>query len=395
MNRRSWLLGLGAALLMIGLASCVGIAASRRPTPTPMPPPPTPTPQIVIVVATPTPGPPPEMIDVGEARVIAVYERVSPAVANITTRVLRPSFFFGVYPEEGVGSGFLWDKEGHIVTNYHVVEGAQSIEVSFGDGVARSATVVGVDPPNDLAVLKVADIPPDIEPIELSDGSQLRVGQRAIAIGNPFGQFERTLTTGVISALNRTITIDDNTVLRHVIQTDAAINRGNSGGPLLDSFGRLIGVNTAIYSPTGTSAGVGLAISVDTVKRVVPELIAHGRYRHPWLGVLGYAITPALARALDLPTDQGLLIAQLYRDSPAARAGLRGARRELILGNRVILAGGDIITAIDGTPITGMDDLTDYLEEKTRVGQQVTLDVIRDGRKLQITVELEEMPRHF
>ncbi|NOZ29815.1 MAG: trypsin-like serine protease [Chloroflexi bacterium] len=381
------------AVLAIALASCNGIVPSLRPTPTPQPP--TPTPRVIVIVATPTPGAPPEMIDVGEERVIAVYERVSPAVVNVTTRVLRQSFFFGVYPEEGTGSGFLWDDQGHIVTNYHVVEGAQSVEVGFGEDFVQPATIVGVDPPNDLAVLRVEEVPPGVQPVELGDASKLRVGQRAIAIGNPFGQFERTLTTGVISALNRTITIDEDTVLRHVIQTDAAINRGNSGGPLLDSFGRLIGINSAIYSPTGTSAGVGLAISVDTVKRVVPELIAHGRYRHPWLGVLGYSITPVLARALDLPVQQGLLVARIYRGSPAAKAGLRGARREMIIGNRIILVGGDIITAIDGYSIQGMDDLEDYLEERTQVGQTVTLEVIRGGQRMRIDVELEEMPRQL
>lgn len=381
----------GLPLALAVLAGCAGFAVSRGSSvgPTPLP---TPTPQVVIVVATPTPGLPPEAIDVGEERIIAVYERVSPAVVNITTRVLRESFFFGVYPEEGAGSGFLWDRDGHIVTNYHVVEGAQSVEVAFSDDIVRPATIVGVDPMNDLAVLHVDDVPPGVQPIEPGDASKLRVGQRAIAIGNPFGQFERTLTTGVISALNRTITIDADTVLRRVIQTDAAINRGNSGGPLLDSFGRLIGVNSAIYSPTGTSAGVGLAISVDTVKRVVPELIARGRYPHPWLGVLGYSITPTLARALDLPVEQGLLVARIYRDSPAARAGLRGARREVVIGNRIILAGGDILTAIDGQPIRNMDDLDAYLEEHTRVGQTVILDVVRDGQRLQISAELEEVP---
>ena len=384
----------GLTLVLSALTGCAGLTILERSSvlPTPLP---TPTPQIVIIVATPTPGLPPEMVDVGEERIIAVYERVSPAVVNITTRVLRESFFFGVYPEEGTGSGFLWDRDGHIVTNYHVVRGAQSVEVAFSDEIVRPATIVGVDPMNDLAVLHVDDVPPGVQPIELGDASKLRVGQRAIAIGNPFGQFERTLTTGVISALNRTITIDENTVLRHVIQTDAAINRGNSGGPLLDSFGRLIGVNSAIYSPTGTSAGIGLAISVDTVKRVVPELIARGRYPHPWLGILGYGITPALAQALDLPVEQGLLVARIYRDSPAARAGLRGARREVIIGNRIILAGGDILTAVDGQPIRSMDDLDAYLEEHTRVGQTVILDVVRGEQHLQISVELEEMPSTF
>ena len=383
--------GIALAVLFVGALAlgCGSFSVTvGQPTPTATAVPP----RVVVVVATPTPGPPPEGIDIGEERVIAVYQQVSPAVVFITTRVLRESFFFGVYPEEGAGSGFLWDREGHIVTNYHVVEGAQTVEVSFGDDRVREATIVGVDPINDLAVLRVEDPPADVTPITPGDGSTLRVGQRAIAIGNPFGKFERTLTTGVVSALNRTVTIDENTVLRHVIQTDAAINRGNSGGPLLDSSGRLIGVNSAIYSPSGTSAGVGLAISVDTVVRVVPELIARGRYPHPWLGVVGYDITPALAKALALPVEQGLLVARIYRNSPAASAGLRGARREVVVGNRIILAGGDIITAIDGRPIHSMDDLEAYLEEETRVGQTVTVEVLREGEPLSLTAELIEMP---
>jgi len=347
-----------------------------------------------VVTATPTPGLPemPPGIDVGEQRVIAVYKRASPAVVNITSKVLRLSFFFGVIPEEGSGSGFVWDREGHIVTNYHVVEDAESIEVSFGEEAVMPAEIVGVDPPNDLAVLRVEKLPEGVEPIPLGDSSTLQVGQTAIAIGNPFGQFERTLTTGVISALNRTLEVEEGRVLRRVIQTDAAINRGNSGGPLLDSQGRLIGINTAIYSPTGTSAGVGFAIPVDTAKRVVPELIAHGRYPHPWLGALGYNITPALAKALDLPVEQGLLVAKLYRGSPAVKAGLRGATEEVILGNRRIYIGGDIIVAIDGQPLRTWEDLDAYLELETRVGQTVELSIWRGDEQLTLAVELAEEP---
>ncbi len=372
--------------LTLGCSSLSVTLGQPAPTATEVPP------RVVIVVATPTPGPLPEGVDIGEERVIAVYQQVSPAVVFITTRVLRESFFFGVYPEEGAGSGFLWDREGHIVTNYHVVKDAQTVEVSFGDDRVRGATIVGVDPINDLAVLRVEDPPADVTPITPGEGSTLRVGQRAIAIGNPFGKFERTLTTGAVSALNRTVTIDENTVLRHVIQTDAAINRGNSGGPLLDSSGRLIGVNSAIYSPSGTSAGVGLAISVDTVVRVVPELIARGRYPHPWLGVIGYDITPAFAKALDLPVEQGLLVARIYRGSPAASAGLRGAQREIRIGNRTLLVGGDIITAIDGQSIRSMEDIDAYLEERTRVGQTVIVEIVRDRDRLSLPVELGEMP---
>ena len=388
---------LGLLLLMTG-CQLPSRVLSPTATPTSVP---TPTPKVIVVIATPTPGLPTVAasqsppVDVGEQLTIAVYERVSPAVVNITTRVLVRSFFFGVYPEEGSGSGFLWDDEGHIITNYHVVEGAESIEVSFGEDVAMPAKVVGVDPPNDLAVVRVDPslIPAGTLPVEPGESSTLRVGQRAIAIGNPFGQFERTLTTGVVSALNRTLETEDGKVLRRLIQTDAAINRGNSGGPLLDSHGRLIGVNTAIFSPSGTSAGVGFAIPVDTVKRVVPELIAYGRYRHPWLGILGYSVTPAFARKIGLPVEQGVLVAKVYRGSPADKAGIRGATKEIVIGNRIILVGGDLITAIDGHPIKDMDELDAYLEDNTKVGQQITLDIIRGKENIRVKVTLEEEPR--
>ena len=361
----------------------------------PRAPSPSPTPQVVVIVATPTPGPLPlaDSADSVEARRIAVYERVAPAVVNVTTQVLRSSFFWGTVPEEGSGSGFLWDREGHIVTNYHVIQGAQKVEVSFGGDVTLPATVIGADPLNDLAVIKVESAPAGVEPVEVGSSGNLKVGQTAIAIGNPFGQFERTLTVGVISALNRTIETD-NTVLRGVIQTDAAINRGNSGGPLLDSSGRLIGVNSAIYSPTGTSAGVGLAIPVDKVRRVVPVLLREGRYPHPWLGIegLGYELSPALARGLDLPVERGLLVARLYQDSPADQAGLRSARREVIVGNRRYLVGGDVVAAVDGKPTAKWEDLNSYLEEHTEVGQTITLTIVRDGKEMTVKATLVDTP---
>ena len=381
-----------AGILAVAAAACTPGILSRLltiPTSTPAP---TPTPVVIVVTATPTPGLP-ELVtgmDSVEQRVIAIYQRTSPAVVNITTEVLRRSFFWGMYPEQGSGSGFVWDSDGHIITNYHVVEDAQTIEVSFGEDVSMPAEIVGVDPPNDLAVLQVETLPEAAHPIPLGDSETLQVGQTTLAIGNPFGQFERTLTTGVISALNRTLETEDNRVLRRVIQTDAAINRGNSGGPLLDSQGRLIGINTAIVSPSGTSAGVGLAIPVDTAKRVIPEVIARGRYPHSWLGALGYSITPTLAQSLNLPVDRGLLVAQLYRNSPASRVGLRGATDEVVLGNSRLYTGGDIITAIDGRSLTAWEDLYAYLELDTRVGQIVELTIWRGNRQITLQVELAE-----
>ncbi len=388
------------SVVLLSLALLVTLSGCTLPHLAAVPPA---TPQVVIVVATPTPAPAPttgaapaaavDSADSVEARRIAIYERAAPAVVNITTQVLRSGFFWGEYPEEGSGSGFLWDDQGHIVTNYHVIEGAQRIEVAFGEEVASPAEVVGADPMNDLAVLKVESVPEGVLPLEVGTSVDLRVGQTAIAIGNPFGQFERTMTEGIISAVNRTIETQ-NSVLRGVIQTDASINRGNSGGPLLDFHGRLIGVNSAIYSPTGTSAGVGLAIPVDKVRRVVPALITDGRYPHPWLGLeeLGYEISPALAQALKLPVESGLLVARLYRNSPADKAGIRSATDEVILGNRRYFVGGDIITAIDDRPLRAWEDLNAYLDEATEIGQTVVLRVMRDGQEMTIQAVLEDTP---
>lgn len=378
-------------ILAASLAACsrvslpeVVVQSTPVPTATPLPAAGAATPEVD--VATLLRG-----LDPSEQRMILIYGRASPAVVNITTQVLVNSFFFGAYPEEGSGSGFVWDEAGHIVTNYHVVENADSLSVNFGNDTSLPAEIVGIDPQNDLAVIKVDQLPETIQPLELGDSDALQVGQLAIAIGNPFGQFQRTLTTGVVSALNRTIQTD-NKVLRGAIQTDASINRGNSGGPLLDSSGRLIGVNTAIFSPTGTSAGVGLAIPVNKVKQVVPVLIERGRFPHPWLGAVGYDITPRLARQLGLPVESGLLVAQLYNGSPAQQAGLRGADRQVVVGNRYVLIGGDIITAIDGQLLGTWDELDSYLEENTTAGQAVTLETVRGDETMQLEVTLAEAP---
>lgn len=332
-------------------------------------------------------------LDVAERRVISVYERASPAVVNITTQVLRRSFFFEVVPEEGAGSGFVISSEGYILTNYHVIEGAQTVEVNLSDDTTFDAQVVGVDPRNDIAVLKVDALPELLIPVEFGESNNLKVGQRAIAIGNPFGEFGNTLTIGVVSALNRTLEGPDGRTITGIIQTDAAINRGNSGGPLLDSSGRVIGINTAIFSPSGSSAGVGFAVPIDTVRRLLPDLLELGRYRHPWLGVrYAYSVTPNLARNLKLPIDHGLLLVQLYQGSPLAQAGVLGAQQETILGNRRVYIGGDILLAIDGASMTQVGELETYLEDHYRVGDQVTVTLMRDGRQFDLVVELVEEP---
>lgn len=380
---------LSAAAVPPALATLLTARDLEPPTVTASPPPPIPT-----LPAPSAPAPAAPVVVDPERRLVQLYEHASPAVVNITTQVLRRNFFWGAIPESGSGSGFVWDEQGHILTNYHVIEGAQSVEVSFGDDILLPAQVIGADPPNDLAIIKVEKLPEGVTPLPLGDSDRLAVGQTAVAIGNPFGQFQRTLTAGVISALDRTIELDQQRVLRGVIQTDAAINRGNSGGPLLDSEGRVIGITSAIFSPSGTSAGVGLAIPINKAIRLAPVLIREGRYLHPWLGIegLGYALNPPLAQALRLPVNEGLLVAQIYRDSPAQRAGIRPATREEVVGNRRYLTGGDILTAIDGLPLKSWEDLNAYLAERTEVGQTVTLTLVRDGEALQIAVEVGAEP---
>lgn len=294
--------------------------------------------------------------------------------------------------QAGSGSGFVFDEQGHIITNNHVVEGAEQLDVIFADGTTIPATVVGSDAYNDLAVLRVSGAPPElIRPLPLGESQSLRVGMRVAAIGNPFG-LDRTLTTGVISALGRTIERESEAALGEMIQTDAAINPGNSGGPLLNLRGEVIGVNTSIRSPSGGSVGIGFAVPVDTIKRVVPELIAKGRYEHPWLGFNAYEITTELARFLRLPVDRGLLIAQLQAGGPADLAGVRGASERLRTNFGALLVGGDILTAIDDQPIRTRDDMTIYLENHKRVGDVVQMTLIRDGAQITLEATLQARP---
>lgn len=361
------------------------VGCTRPDVATPVPPTQTP----YVVVATPTPLAEADLaiLDAEDQLIANLYERLSPAVVHIKATVLRQTFFFGAMPEEGTGSGFIFDTQGHIVTNYHVIEGASTVEVQFNDGQQLTAEVVGIDPPNDLAVLRVANLP-QLTPLPIGDSSTLRVGQRAIAIGNPFG-LDSTLTTGVISALGRPLQISQDQYIYNVIQTDAAINPGNSGGPLLNSRGELIGVNTAIRQG---AEGIGFAVPAEIVQRVVPVLIETGRYPHPWLGLLGYSITPDLAQALELPVESGILIAQLYQGGPAVKAGVRGATQEAILGYQRLLIGGDILTAIDGVQVQNWNQLQQYLQTQTQVGDVVTLTLLRDGQTFTQTLTLEAQP---
>lgn len=344
----------------------------------------------IVIVATPT-SLPPEMFqaaDVEEQIVINVYERVSPSVVHITSRTQVFDFFRGPVPREGTGSGFVLDTQGRIVTNYHVIADAEEVEVVLADGTAATARVIGADAYYDLAVLQINVDPSRLHPVELGSSSDLRVGQRVIAIGNPFG-LDRTLTTGVISALGRTIERESGPALGEAIQTDAAINPGNSGGPLLDSRGRVIGINTAIQSPSGGSVGIGFAVPVDIIKRVVPELIARGRYPHPTLGFDAYELTYEVRPSPDGP-QKGLWVVRVAPGGPADRAGLQAADIRRDARGRLVIVGGDIVTAIDGHPIATRDDLTLYLEAHKRVGDQVQLTVVRGGEILTLTATLAE-----
>ncbi len=326
-----------------------------------------------------------------EEIVIGVYRAASPGVVHITSTVLSQDFFFRVVPERGAGSGFIVDHGGYILTNNHVVENANSLEVTLADKRKVPAKLIGRDPNNDLAVMRITVPQEKLTPLRLGDSAQLQVGQMAIAIGNPFG-LDRTVTRGVVSALGRSLQSDTGRQIRNVIQTDAAINPGNSGGPLLNSRGEVIGINAAIFTPSGGSVGIGFAVPVNTAKRLLPQLIARGRASHPWLGISGMDITPDLARTLNLPAQEGVIIARVTLGSPAERAGLRGAQRRVRVRNYIFAIGGDIIQALDGEKIATVDDLTGFLDENKKAGEDVRVDVLRDGKPVSVVVRLAELP---
>jgi S1-C subfamily serine protease len=381
---------LGGAALM--RAAPPAWFAMARPTASSVAPAASPTPAAAptaAAVAQPAPS------DELEAQIEAVYQRAGPGVVNITSRSVTYDFFLNPTPRQGTGSGFFYDRQGHIVTNYHVVADAEELQVTLADGRTLPATIIGTDPSNDLAVIRV-DLPPEAVPVvPIGDSTRLRIGQFVVAIGNPFG-LERTLTFGVVSSLGRVIESPNERFIGEVIQTDAPINPGNSGGPLLDLSGAVVGVNSAILSPSGTNAGIGFAISARTVQRVVPALIREGRYPHPSLGVSVLELTPQRVPILEragmrVPVERGLLVVDLTPDGPAARAGIRGAARVVRVGNLNVPVGGDIITAINGRPIATRQDLIVYLETETRVGETVQVAIVRDGRAQTVAVTLGEL----
>lgn len=316
-----------------------------------------------------------------EKTTVDLFQNVSPSVVyvNVQSRVRSPYSSRPLKIEAGTGSGFLWDKAGHVVTNYHVIQKANSAQVVMFDQSSHQAELVGVSPDHDLAVLKIRIPAGQVRPVAVGESSTLQVGQGAFAIGNPFG-LSHTLTTGIVSAKNRTITGPSGREIEDVIQIDAAINPGNSGGPLLDSAGRLIGVNTAIYSPSGTSAGVGFAVPVDTVNRVVSQIIERGGYEPPRLGVMiDESVSKQVTASLGI---EGVMILQVVPDSSADAAGLRGSRSD---GRRFIP--GDIIQTMDGQPVRNREDLMKVLD-KRRVGDVVNVTVVRGGEQFEVSVDL-------
>jgi S1-C subfamily serine protease len=328
------------------------------------------------------------VLDTAEAENVRIYKQAAPSVANILTRTVEYDFFFNPVPVEGAGSGFLIDNDGHILTNYHVVQGAQTIQVTFGDHSTYKARFIGADPVNDIALIQIDAKGRRLAPLPLGDSRKLQVGQRVLAIGNPFG-FQSTLTTGVVSALGRTVQTGENTFIDDAIQTDAAINRGNSGGPLLDSRGEVIGINSAIYSPSGTAAGIGFAIPIATARRVAEDLIEHGRVLRATLGAEGRTLWPDLAQALGLQVERGVLVESVSPGGPAAKAGIHGGNRVVLAGLRELRIGGDVIVGVNGQEVNSQSDLN-LLLNRARPGETVTLTILRGGRRMEVRVVLGE-----
>jgi S1-C subfamily serine protease len=331
----------------------------------------------------------PASVDAEEQNNISIYKRVSPAVVNITSTAVAFDFFYGPVPQEGQGSGFIIDKDGHILTNYHVVANARQVEVTLANKKKYKAQIIGLDRSHDLAVIKIDA--PNLQSATLGDSSQLQVGQKVYAIGNPFG-LNGTMTRGIVSSIRSVREPGDEggAFIDEAIQTDAAINPGNSGGPLLDSHGSVIGINTMIASNVGQSAGIGFAIPVNAAKAVLNDLVTYGRVRRPSLGVRALPIGPELADQLGLPADYGLLIMQVVPGGAADEAGLRGGNERAYLGNTPIIIGGDLIVAINGERVEDNQDLA-HVMNNLKTGDTVTVTVWRGKRKMDLKVTLQEV----
>jgi S1-C subfamily serine protease len=328
---------------------------------------------------------PGEALDGEEQNNISVYKKNIPSVVNVTSRAMTFDFFYGLVPQEGQGSGFVIDKEGHILTNYHVIADARQVEVTMHNRKKYKATVVGTDPSHDLAVIQIKA--PELIPAVLGDSRNLQVGQKVFAIGNPFG-LAGTMTRGIVSSI-RPVREPNGAMIDEAIQTDAAINPGNSGGPLMNWHGEVIGINTMILSNSNQSAGIGFAIPINTAKAVLNDLMTLGRVRRPALGVRTVPVSPELAEEIGLPVDFGLLIIGVVPGSSAEQAGLRAGSERAYLGNTPIMLGGDLIVAIDGEKIQDQDDLTQMMNNH-RAGDSVKVTIYRGKKKMDVEVSLGE-----
>jgi S1-C subfamily serine protease len=326
-----------------------------------------------------------EPLDSEEQNNISVYRKNIPSVVNVTSRAMAFDFFYGLVPQEGQGSGFVIDKEGHILTNYHVIADARQVEVTLHNRKKFKATVVGSDPAHDLAVIQIKA--PDLVPAVLGDSRNLQVGQKVYAIGNPFG-LAGTMTRGIVSSI-RPVREPNGAMIDEAIQTDAAINPGNSGGPLMNWHGEVIGINTMILSSVQQNSGIGFAIPINTAKAVLNDLVTLGRVRRPALGVRTIPISPELADEIGLPVDYGLLIIQVTPGGSADSAGLRAGREKAYLGNIPIVLGGDLIVAIDGQKVEGEDDLAQMMDNH-RAGDTVKVTIYRGKKKMDVNVVLAE-----
>src|SRR6185295_17210959 len=366
------ILALSSALIAAVIVACAQRALERAPAIEP------------IAIADPT-------VATDEQNNIEIYHAVSPGVVNITNRGYQENFW-GVFPSEGSGSGSIIDEKGDILTNYHVIQGASQLEVQV-ENEKFPATLVGTDRDNDLAIIRI-EAPKSyrLTPVRLGSSQGLQVGQKVLAIGNPFG-LQRTLTTGIISGLERPLRdAAARRTINGAIQTDAAINPGNSGGPLLNSKGELIGINTAIQASSGGgSIGIGFAVPVDVAKRIIPEIISKGYVSRPWLGVSTLPLNKRIARAFDLPAEEGIIVGDVYGGSGAAAAGLEGAVvRDSIYGASLQQL-GDVILTVGGRKVSNTDDLQNALQDK-KPGETVDLEVLRQGRRVTVPVRLSERP---
>jgi 2-alkenal reductase len=331
----------------------------------------------------------PESITNQEAVLEQLYQNVNPSVVNIYIYGKQNDILMPI----GAGSGFVYDSKGHILTNAHVVNDSDEIEVIFSDGTREIGQAIGIDYHSDLAIIELDELPDGVQPLKLGNIDNVKVGQSVVAIGDPFG-LGGTMTTGIVSALGRTIPALTPFSIPESIQTDAAINPGNSGGPLLNLNGEVIGVNAQIETGgmSRSNSGVGFAIPISIVKMVVPELIEKGNYSWSWLGVRGGNVTPWLVQAMELPVDSGAYMAEIDSTGPAHRAGLKGSTGEKIVDGHKVEVGGDVIIAIDGEPVNSFTDLLVYIAMKTKPNQKIELTIIRDGKEKEITVTLAERP---